>query len=231
MKILIVDDIATNRKLLRAVLEAEALSVLDATDGVEALAVLERERVDVVITDILMPRMDGYRLCHEVRQRENLKHIALIHYTSTYTSPSDQQLSKTVGADMYLTKPVSAKVLLQALEEAMRHADERKVSALKGSDTAFVMQEYSVALVNKLEEKNNEAEQAMAELRRANEVLGEVKESLERRVQERTAKLEMANLELKIALSEVKELSGLLPICAWCKKIRDSNAYWHRVED
>ena len=132
---------------------------------------------------------------------------------------------------MYLTKPVSAAVLLRALEEAMRQADERKGSALQGTDTAFVMKEYSVALVKKLEEKNNEAEQAMAELRRANQVLGELKESLERRVQERTAKLETANLELKQALSEVKELSGLLPICAWCKKIKDSNAYWHRVED
>lgn len=54
MNLLIVDDIATNRKLLRAVLQAEALSVLDATDGVGALAILERERVDAVITDILM---------------------------------------------------------------------------------------------------------------------------------------------------------------------------------
>ena len=231
MKILLVDDIATNRKLLRAMLEAEDMSVLDAADGIEALAILEREHVNAIITDILMPRMDGYRLCHEVRQREKLKHIALIHYTSTYTSPGDQQLSKTVGADMYLIKPVSAEVLLRSLEEAMRHADERKVSALKGSDTAFVMQEYSVALVNKLEEKNTEAEQAMAELRRANRVLGELKESLERRVEERTAKLEAANLELKKALAEVKELSGLLPICAWCKKIRDPDAYWHRVED
>ena len=58
MKVLIVDDQATNRKLLRAQLEAEGLGVLDATDGVEALAVLEREHVDAVITDILMPRMD-----------------------------------------------------------------------------------------------------------------------------------------------------------------------------
>jgi nitrate/nitrite-specific signal transduction histidine kinase len=93
------------------------------------------------------------------------------------------------------------------------------------------MQEYSVALVNKLEEKNNQAEQAMAVLRRANQVLGALKESLERRVQERTANLKTANLKLKQAFAEVQELSGLLPICAWCKKIRGLNAYWHQVED
>ena len=59
--ILIVDDHASNLKVLRATLEAEGLSVFEAENGVEALALLERESVDAIISDILMPRMDGYR--------------------------------------------------------------------------------------------------------------------------------------------------------------------------
>ena len=88
MNILIVDDIETNRKLLRVTLEEEGHTTLEASDGVEALQILDRETVDAIISDILMPNMDGFRLCHELRQRDSLKHLPLIIYTSTYTSPS-----------------------------------------------------------------------------------------------------------------------------------------------
>jgi CheY-like chemotaxis protein len=227
MNILIVDDIATNRKLLRVTFEAEGHTTLEASDGIEALQTLDSETVDAIISDILMPNMDGFRLCHEIRHRDKLKHIPLIHYTSTYTSLNDQQLSKTVGADNYLTKPASAEVLLRTLAEAMRHADERKAAA---SDTAFIMKAYSVALVKKLEEKNQELEQAMIELRRANHSLGELNNSLEYRVKERTAELETTNRELTLAFTQVKQLNALLPVCGYCRKIRDDKDYWQSVE-
>ena len=70
MNLLIVDDLATNRKLLRVTLEAEGHNILEAADGVEALQILARETVDAVISDILMPNMDGFRLCHEIRKSE-----------------------------------------------------------------------------------------------------------------------------------------------------------------
>jgi len=230
MNILVVDDLIINRKLLCATLEAEGHSVVQAQNGLEALEVLAQESVDAIISDILMPKMDGYRFCHELRRSEKLKHIAFIHYTSTYTSPGDRQLSKTVGADNYLVKPTATKVLLETLDEAMRHATERRASVLKDTDTAFAVKEYSVVLVKKLEEKNQELEQAMSELRRTHEVLAELNDTLEHRVQERTAELEAANRELARALSEVKELSAILPICSYCKKIRDDKDYWHNVE-
>ena len=83
--ILIVDDVAANRELLRATLEAEGVTVVEAGDGVEALAILERERIDAIISDILMPRMDGYRLCHQVRASPRFFAIPFIFYTATYT--------------------------------------------------------------------------------------------------------------------------------------------------
>jgi lactoylglutathione lyase len=92
MNLLIVDDHPTNLKLLRAQLEAEGHAVFEANDGVDALAVLERQRVDAVISDILMPRMDGYRLCHEIRKHARLRDLPIIIHTATYLSPGDEKL-------------------------------------------------------------------------------------------------------------------------------------------
>jgi CheY-like chemotaxis protein len=122
MKILIVDDIATNRKLLRVTLEAEGHTTVEAADGVEALQILARERVDAVISDILMPNMDGFRLCHEIRKSERLHALPFIIYTSTCTSPGDIKLTQAVDADKYLTKPALTETVLEAAAGSDGHA-------------------------------------------------------------------------------------------------------------
>jgi CheY-like chemotaxis protein len=126
MKVLIVDDTPANLRLLRAVLEGENFAVVEAADGVEALQVLERGGIDAVISDILMPNMDGYRFCHEVRQRKNLRHLPLIIYSSTYNSPADAQLALDMGADKYIKKPAPIKEITAALEEIIRRGPRRR---------------------------------------------------------------------------------------------------------
>ena len=227
MKLLIVDDISTNRKLLRLQLEAEGLEVAEAADGVEALQALACEAFDAVVSDILMPRMDGYRLCHEVRSNPALQSLRFILYSSTYTSPSDVRLGNTVGADQFVAKPAPVGVILAALQIA--HAQPRIPSAPL-PDENFVLKEYSAALVAKLEEKNGELQASLAALQRAHDRIAELNAGLERRVAERTAALAKTNQELEAALANVKELSGLLPICCHCKKIRDDRNYWQSVE-
>ena len=230
MNILAVDDTETSRKLLQTTLEAEGHQVLEAANGLEALAVLEREPVDAIISDILMPKMDGYQLCHELRRSERFKHVPFIHYASTYTSPADRHLSETVGADQYLTKPVATPVLLDAVAEALRRSGDRRASAPATSDPLCVMQEYNVVLVKKLEHKNTELEQALAALRQVYEQQSQRYHSLERNFHQRTDQLETSNRDLTRTLAEVKELTGLLPICSYCKKIRDAEDSWHQLE-
>ncbi|MDB6059610.1 MAG: Response regulator receiver protein [Verrucomicrobiales bacterium] len=230
MNILIVDDIATNRKLLKVTLEAEGHTTVQAADGVEALQVLAHETVDAVISDILMPNMDGFRLCLEVRKSERFHALPFIVYTSTYTSPDDVKLAQTVGADKYLTKPAPAADILNALREVMHTSAARPVLSAPAVEETYVLQQYSQTLVNKLEEKNTELNDALDKLQRAHERIVVLNSNLERRVQERTAELETANRELSHALSEVKQLNALLPICSYCKKIRDDNDYWQSVE-
>jgi len=163
MNLLIVDDDPTSLKLLRAQLEAEGQAVFEAHDGVDALAVLERQRVDAVISDVLMPRMDGYRLCHEIRKHARLYDLPVIIYTSTYTSPGDEKLALNVGADKYLKRPLSVETIIAALHEviAVPHA-ARHPKALLEVD---VPKEYSEKLVSKLKEKNAELQAAKDKFR------------------------------------------------------------------
>ena len=171
VNILIVDDIATNRKLLRVTLEAEGHATLEAADGVEALQILARETVDAVISDILMPNMDGFRLCHEIRKSERLRALPFIIYTATYTSPGDMELAQTVGADKYLTKPAPTADVLKVLREVMEKKAARPVPSAPAVEETYVLQQYSQALVHKLEEKNAELAQANQALKRTEERL------------------------------------------------------------
>ncbi|EDY17909.1 signal transduction histidine kinase, nitrogen specific, NtrB [Chthoniobacter flavus Ellin428] len=164
MKILIVDDIVSNRKLLRVVLEAEGYETVEAENGVEALRLLEREAVDVIVSDILMPRMDGYRLCHEVRANKRLRDIPFVVYTATYTSPADEKLCMDLGADKYLRKPASPHELVAAISEAA--AVHHRPPSVHLSETE-ILKEYSERLVLKLEEKNVELQARTEELERS----------------------------------------------------------------
>jgi len=227
MIILVVDDHAANRKLLRVQLEAEDFSVLEAADGANALDLLAHEPVDAVISDILMPRIDGYRLCHEVRKNPSLQHLRFILYSSTYTSPRDVRLSDTVGADRFIAKPAPIAVILGALQLSAAGWLPR---SSKLPTEEIILQQYSTVLVGKLEEKNAELKLALTAAHGAHVRIQELNASLEDRVRERTAALATANRELTAALTEVKQLNGLLPICSYCKRIRDDMDYWETVE-
>ena len=200
MNLLIVDDIATNRKLLRVTLEAEGHTTLEAADGVEALQILADETVDAVISDILMPNMDGFRLCHALRKSDRLYALPFIIYTSTYTSPDDMKLAQTVGADKYLTKPAPIADVLNALREVMENKTARPVLSAPAVEETYVLQQYSQTLVHKLEEKNAELAQANEALKRNDEQL----RALTRRVvQAQEAERRRVALELHDTITQM----------------------------
>src|SRR6185503_17561792 len=156
MKLLIADDHVLNRKLLRLQLEAMGHTVLEATDGGEALEILERESVDGVVSDILMPGVDGFRLCLEIRKRKNLARLPFVFYTATFVSPQDRALALSVGADQYFTKPIPVGEILGALEHAMQTTRDRIAVSAAQNDKTDVLKHYSESLVSKLKEQKQQ---------------------------------------------------------------------------
>jgi PAS domain S-box-containing protein len=170
--ILIVDDTPANRAVLGAQLGSLGFATHEAADGVEALAVLAGTPIDAVIADILMPRMDGYRLCQEIRKQERFQHLPVVVYTATYLTESDRKLALRSGADRYLVKPASLAELRRTLEELIR-APRHAPPVPAPVDDRTVMREYNAVLIQKLEDKTRELEAKNTELARVNAELEE----------------------------------------------------------
>jgi len=169
VKLLIAEDIPLSRKLLRAQLEADGHTVVEAANGAEALETLERAPVDGVISDVLMPIMDGFRLCLEIRRNPRLGTLPFVLYTSTHDSPEDRQLAQSVGADGYIAKPSPAPVILEALRMATPEQRALRADAPARPDEVYVLKQYNEALVRKLVERNAEIETAIKHLKEVHE--------------------------------------------------------------
>ncbi|MGH7726023.1 MAG: response regulator [Candidatus Eiseniibacteriota bacterium] len=165
MKVLIVDDNDQSLYLLRTVLEHAGHEVWPASDGAEALALAGKNQPDALISDILMPRLDGFALCRAVRQSERLSNLPVILYSATYTDAKDRELGLAVGADRFLEKPMEPEDLLRELESAV---EERKSGRPRHADAALeertFLREYNERLVRKLEDKMLDLERAYREL-------------------------------------------------------------------
>ena len=119
--ILVVDDDKNTRRLLRAVLEAENYSVSTAENGEDALAVLDKTHVDLIVLDIMMPKMDGYELTTLLRETNNDLPILMLTAKSQL---DDKVEGLDSGADDYLTKPFQTKELLARLRALGRRGHQ-----------------------------------------------------------------------------------------------------------
>jgi signal transduction histidine kinase len=197
LRILIADDAPLNLKLLHASLEAEGHQVVEAANGVAALALLDAEPFDALISDILMPAMDGYRLCSEIRRGGgSYRDIPIILYTATYDSPADRTLAASVGADAFILKPAPVAELLAAVRDAIGKGGVRRLLA-SPLEEAGILKLYNAALVRKLETRNLEIQESLTALRAAHEQIVESNQLLEGRVAQRTVALDRANKELE----------------------------------
>lgn len=119
-KALIAEDDENSRELLAGALSANGYAVRSAANGFQALEQARLDPPDIIISDILMPKMDGYSLCRAIKQDPALAAIPLVFYTATYIEARDQALAYSVGAARYLIKPMEMGKLLAILDEVLQ---------------------------------------------------------------------------------------------------------------
>ncbi len=138
-RVLVVDDIPANVKLLEARLSAEYFDVLTAGSGKEALEICERERVDVVLLDVMMPEMDGFETCRRLKANPKTHHVPIVLVTAL-DQVSDKVRGLQGGADDFLTKPVDEIALVTRVKNLARLkmlTDEMLMRALTGRQTGM----------------------------------------------------------------------------------------------
>jgi diguanylate cyclase len=160
-RVLVVDDNPTNRKLLVTLVSHLGHRVFEAADGREALVVVRAVHPQLVISDILMPTMDGYQFVRELRALADCADIEVIFYTAQYHEREARQLAESCHVSRVLLKPCAPADMLNAVDEALG----RKESPTRGAsiDESFD-REHLKLVTNKLAQKANELQGAYARL-------------------------------------------------------------------
>lgn len=130
-KVLIVDDNRDNLYLLKTILKGQGWDVLEALNGKAALEIAGNHIPDLIVSDILMPVMDGYTLCRQCKSDEKLKNIPFVFYTATYTEPQDEKFALDLGADRFIIKPRDPEALLEILVELLEEKRNIRTDASK----------------------------------------------------------------------------------------------------
>ena len=177
-KVLLLDDNEDARILQRAILESQGYEVVTAENGKEGLKILETFRPDLIISDILMPEMDGFEFGMKVKQDEALKTIPFVFYSAQYTDENDQSLVEKVGAERFIIKPIEMDVFLAAIDEVLQkyrrvEEEEHPPEAAEPPESESFDQEHYRAQarmldkkLEELEEKNKKLQESEAQYRR-----------------------------------------------------------------
>jgi len=231
INILIVEDSPTQTKLLRLILEDNGYAVDSASNGIKALECIRHKKPNLIITDIVMPEMDGFALCKALKNDPELNHIPIMLLTSL-SDPHDVIKGLQAGADNFLTKPYEDTFLVSRIHYIIANQELRKTTnAGSAVEIMFAGQKYFInsdrmQVIDLLLSTYENAVQKTNQLKKAHNDLIDIYRQLE----QKNIELEKLNQNLQHALTEVKTLSGLLPICAHCKKIRDDQGYWNQIE-
>jgi len=172
MRILSVDDKLENRYLIEALLKGHGFDVVSVSNGAEALEFLAKEEVDCVLSDILMPEMDGFELCRRLKGDSRFCHIPFVVFTATYTGPQDESFALKIGAAKFLQKPCEPEVLVEAIKEVLaQDAAEVVRPHTERNEEGEVLKLYNERLIRKLEQKMLQLEQEVEARTKAEDIL------------------------------------------------------------
>ncbi len=155
--LLVVEDNSDILRLLDTTLTFKGYRVVTARNGNEALDVIQKERPDVIITDILMPQMDGFSLVHRLRLNPDTRDIPVVFLSATYVTPEDKSFALTLGVIQFIEKPVNFEEFLPAIEKLVKMGTTSAQTPL--DETEFYTQ-YRKRLETKLIQKNTQITRA-----------------------------------------------------------------------
>ena len=131
MRMLIVEDNEDSRIILKKTLESIGHTVEEAPNGKEALEIAKESPPDIIVSDVLMPVMDGFQFCKRVKGEGKLKNIPFIFYTATYTDAGDEELAMGLGADRFIIKPVEPDKFIRIIEGVIVDVKKGKIKPKK----------------------------------------------------------------------------------------------------
>ena len=162
LSILLVDDVQENLELLEDVLSENGYVPMLAKNGVEALDLVRREQVHMIVADAMMPKMDGFQLCKEIRALPSCASLPFIIYTGNYVDATDQEFARSIGVDRYVVKYAGLGTLVQAINELAQQRYGRRPGepspAPEQIDDQEFLEKHRAIVIKKLEEKMAELE-------------------------------------------------------------------------
>lgn len=151
--ILLADDNEEGRSLLEVFLQSKGYDCIVASNGKEALEKLNSWNVDLILSDVIMPLMDGFELLRRVKREEKLRHIPFILYSGIYNGDEDEKFAKRIGADRFFSKPYDFTMLLSAIEEEIEKRKDKVLTFERIPEEAEVIRAYSERLTSKLKKE------------------------------------------------------------------------------
>ena len=212
MKILIVDDKKENLYFLESLLKGFGYEVISAVNGKDALEKLRSDSINMIISDILMPEMDGFQFLRSVKANNTLKNIPFIFYTATYTNDKDKEFGLKLGANKYIQKPIDPEEFINIIQGIIK---DYKSGELKPKKPAIekdekILKLYSERLVTKLEDKMLDLKREVAERRKVEEDLIIALEKAEESDRLKISFLQNMSHEIRTPMNAIVGFSQLL---------------------
>lgn len=199
MKALIVDDNAADRRLLQLIFQRRDWTVIEARDGQEGLDLAIGNQPDIIVSDALMPGLDGFQFLRALNAEPEHCGIPFLFYSASYTGQQENELAMSLGAEAFLVKPMDPDLLWTEIDKIMtarKNGANRRQRLESGGEEQF-LREYSLIVAAKLEEKVAELEKALLRSEAAESEVRRLNAELEQRVLERTAAVATKGKELE----------------------------------
>jgi CheY-like chemotaxis protein len=155
--LMVVEDVPGIRELLELTLRFKSYDVIAAQNGQEALDLIQLRRPALIVTDILMPRMDGFSLIYHLRKEEKTRDIPVVFLSATYIAPEDKEFATMLGATCFIEKPIDMENFLTTIDTLLKQPPAVPPPVLKEHE---FLEKYRGRLLAKLEQKNMQIERA-----------------------------------------------------------------------